>query len=349
MSARSVAAVALVLAGCGICAKGRQEDREAGVGHQPSSASSSSAAASSADRSDTTPRVRGMLGARPFAARTAVADVYPKWVTITVYDRDLTCAGTALRAGDMAVQFTVPSGPDGDFFVSREVGVPLQVSGAGGVSTIPTGSVSVRIDEVRIGRGSVVRGSLEAQFATAADEAAPRYALAGPFEAMVCSAQPTVASMPKLDRSQGPVQGRVGGKMVTFASVLAYLRDDGWGKPTLLLKAYTRSVDCHSVERATPFLTGVEVGAGPRGDYHAGSLMPAAWVLQMSDGHSGERSVHADDGAGIIQIDSVETRVGGEVRGSLAAMTIEETDPALAFTLSGTFVGKVCGREQRAW
>jgi len=312
-------------------------------------ASSGSAAASSGAAPDTTPRVRGMLGARAFAARTAVADVYPKWVTITIYDRDLTCAGTALQAGDMAVQLTVPSGPDGDFFVSREVAVPLQITGAGGVSAIPASSVSVRIDEVRIGHGSVVRGSLEAQFATAGDEAAPRYTLAGPFEAMVCSAQPTVASMPSVDRSRAPVQGRVAGKMTTFPTVLVYLRDDGWSKPTLLLKAYTRAVDCHSVERATPFLTGVEVGAGPRGDYHARSLMPAAWVLQMSDGHSAERSVHADDGAGIIQIDSVDPRVGGEVRGSLAAMTIEETDPALAFELSGTFVGKVCGREQRAW
>lgn len=333
---------------CAPCAKGRSSEARTDAA---ASASASSSTVSSAEpaAADSTPRVRGVWAGRPFEAGSAVADVYPRWVTITIYNRKLTCASTALRPDDMAVQLTVPSGPSGDFFASHDLALPIQLSGAGGVSAIPSGNVSVRIDDVRIGNGSSVRGRIEMRFVPGADEGAPRYELAGPFDAMVCSAQPTTPSMPDVDRSQSPIRGEVAGRSVKFPTVLAYVRDDADGKPILVFKGYTRNVECHSVDRATPFLLGVEVGPGMQGDYHAGALMPAAWVLQMSDGHSGERSVHADDGAGLIQIDSAETHVGGVVRGSLAAMTLEETDPALKYSVAGSFTAKVCGKEQRAW
>ncbi len=291
----------------------------------------------------------GVWAGRAFEGTTAVADVYPRWVTVTIYDRKLTCASTGLRPDDMAVQLTIPSGPAGDFFVSHDLSVPIELSGAGGVSEVPAGNVSARIDEVRIGNGSVVRGHVEMHFAPGNDKDAPRYDLSGSFDAMVCSAQPTVPSMPAVDRARSPVQGLVAGKSLTFATVLAYVRDDAEGKPILEFKAYPIAVECHSVNRATPFLRGVEVGAGARGDYHAGTLMPARWVMQMNDGHSGERSVHADDGAGLIEIDSADARVGGVVRGSLAAMTLEEADPALKYSVAGSFTATVCGKELRAW
>ena len=155
--------------------------------------------------------------------------------------------------------------------------------------------------------------------------------------------------MAEMDRTRTPVQGTVSGRDKKFSTVLAYVRDDVDGKPIVMLRVYAKNVECHGVERATPFLFGVELGAGPQGDYHAGALMPASWVMQLSNGHGGERSVHADNGASVVQIDSVQPRTGGEVRGSLAAMTIDERDPSLAFAVSGAFVAKVCGPQQRAW
>jgi hypothetical protein len=314
------------------------------AGNQSSAKSKDTADGSVSTRADPAPsaQLKGNLASSEFVGRAAYADVYTQWVSITIADREGSCEDRRLRDTDMAVQVRIPTGPNNDLFVDRPIQLAVQLSGAVGVGAIPAGFSSVRIASFNPGRDSQLRGNLSFRYRTGSDPGAPVYEAAGSFEARVCSRQATAASMPQLDRSVNPVGGTVAGQPRSFPSFLAFARPLPGGGRLLSIKAYTRKdMNCYS-ETSTPYLFGLELGPGPNSDYFATSLMPADWIMQMSTGLASERSVHAGDGAGTVQVESVTWGKGARVRATMSAATVSETDPNWAYSISGTFEAPIC-------
>jgi hypothetical protein len=280
--------------------------------------------------------------------KSAVASIYPQWVTITLLDREARCDSARLRESDMAIQVTVPSGPASDFFAGRDIPIPLQLNGAGGISSIPAGHASVRLEPFEPSRADVLRGHISFRFRTANDDDAPAYASQGPFEARVCANATAEPSMKELPLDPKPVAGRVGKRKVEMRSMVAYLRNDGDGGTIVMLKGYTLDVPCHTKRSATPYLFGAEIGEGPRGDHYAGTVMPTTWALQMRSETYSERSVYAANGASWLAIDSIDVREGGIIRGRMMAANPSD-DAEWQFSHSGQFEAVICGHEATAW
>lgn len=289
-----------------------------------------------------------MWSDRPFVARGAFANAYATWVDITLVDRPASCSTQRLRSTDLAIQLSIPTGPEADFFADQPLAVPLQLSGAGGVSTVPAGHVTAQIERFSPQPGATIRGTLSFHFPTALDAQAPVYESSGAFSATVCAAAAPVASLPAHDQQQ-PAAGTVAGKPMRFPTFLAYSRPDGRGGHILSLKAYPELVECHQAG-APPYLYGPEFGSGSDGRYHAGARMPARWVMQMrTPGEHSERSVHATAGAGLLHIHDVNLSQNGYVRGSMAATTVDETEERWSFQVAGAFEAKMCGTAKTAW
>lgn len=292
--------------------------------------------------------VHGLWSQRPFQARSALLQLHERFLTITLLDREAKCDSARLADSDRGIQLTIPSGPDNDFFTGRDLPLPLRLHGATGVSTIPAGHVVARLEPFNPERDNHVRGSLEFRFRTAADDDAPTYASSGSFMATLCDNMATKPSMKKLPTDDSPVAGKVGRRNVALRTMLAYVRDDGYGDKILMLKGYERDVPCHTKSSATPYLYGAEAGPGPDGKHFVGAPLPAQWIMQMRTDEYSERSVHAAHGGSWLQIDSVELKPGGLVKGKLAAVN-DDDDATYRFSLSGRFEAKVCGRERKAW
>lgn len=292
--------------------------------------------------------VHGLWSQRPFLVRSALLRIHPRWVTLTLIDREAKCDSSRLTENDMGVQLTIPSGPGNDFFTGRDLPIALRLHGAGGISRIPAGHVVARLEPFDPASARLVHGTLRFRFRTASDPDAPVYESKGLFVATVCNNRETEPSMPALPADQNPVAGTVANRPVKLRTMLAYLRDDGNGGQVVMLKGYERDVPCHTTRSATPYLFGAEVGPGVEGKYFVGAPLPTEWILQTRTDAYSERSVHAAHGASWIQLDSVDVRHGGKIRGRLAADNTSD-EPAYRFSLSGSFVAKVCGTETKAW
>ena len=330
--------------GCSLCKRNESSSGQSAA--ISGSASSTPPPAVSADSPHEDP-VHGLWSQRPFSAKSAVASIYPQWITVTLLNREARCDSARLRESDMAVQFTIPSGPTADFYAGHDIPIPLQLNGAGGISAIPAGHVSARLEPFDPQHADVVRGRVGFRFRTANDGDAPTYESQGPFEARVCSNAAAEASMTALPVDEKPVAGRVGKRKVQMRTMLAYLRDDGDGGTIVMLKGYPLNVPCHTKRSATPYLFGAELGKGPRGDHYAGTTMPTTWAVQMRADPYSERSVHAANGGSWLSIDTIDAREGGVVRGRMMAANPDDED--WQFTLSGQFEAVVCGHEATAW
>jgi hypothetical protein len=341
-----VAVASLHIVGCSGCRKGES------VSGQPSPASASAVPTQSpAPVAAQEPRedaLHGLWSQRPFLARSALISLHPHWLTVTLLDREARCDSARLVESDLGIQMTIPSGPRNDFFAGQDIPLEIRLHGAGGVSRIPPGHVTVRIQPFRPEHDDTVRGFLSFRFRTATDSDAPSYASEGVFTARVCNNRATVPSVRALPMGESSVSGTVAGRAVRLTSMLAYTRDDGYGSPIVMLKGFEGDVVCHTTRSATPYLFGAEVGAGRAGKYFQGAALPAEWQMQMRMFQFSERSVQAAHGAGWVQIDSIDLKEGGVVRGRLGADNPDD-DAEWRFTLSGQFEAKVCGVERRAW
>jgi hypothetical protein len=316
------------------------------VASAPSQSAGSTPAAPPA-ASSTPPSPAALSGSwagRRFEARSALADVFPKWVTITILGREARCDARKLGEADMALQATVPTGPANDFFAGKPIALGLRLSGAGGISSVPAAHTSFRVEPFAAEKGGLVRGEVGFRYRTGLEQGAPSYDATGRFEARICSAQPTVPSMPNLDRAHKPVVGKVAGRSRTFPAFLAFARTGDRGETILSLKGFTREVSCFSDKPNTPYLFGPELGPGPAGDWFAGTPMPADWAMQLNTGEHSERSVHAGDGTGLVEIESVRLGADGVVRGRMIAATVDEDEPKMRFEVAGAFEAKVCQR-----
>jgi len=285
--------------------------------------------------------VSGKWSRERFEARSALAEVHDTWMTVTLLAREAKCGEQRPRATDTALQLIVPTGPDNDLFAGRWIALPIRMHGAGSADSPASGSW-VKLDRVERARSGIVRGRLEMSYRTGLDADAPSYEVSGGFEATVCQAVATKASMPQLDRSS-PVAGKIAGQPRSFPHFLAFVQKTGSSKPVIKLKGYARKqVSCYSEEPNTPYLYGPEIGAGPDGRYFVGAPMPAQWILQVTNEKYGERSVHAGDGAGWLRLDTVELGKNGVVRGEMMAATVAEDDPAWSYELAGKFEATVC-------
>ena len=294
--------------------KGCKQGKSASV--QPSGTTSAATAASSAPGGPSKPEaggpdpVHGLWSQRPFLARSALVHVHEHWVTVTLIDREAKCDSARLTANDMGVQFTIPSGPDNDFFAERDFPVELRLHGAGGISRIPAGHVTARIGKLDPENDQTLEGTLRFRFRTGAKPDAPAYASEGSFTATVCDNRATKPSVAEMKTDQTPIAGEVAKRKVKLHTVLAYTRDDGYGGTILMLKAYELDVPCHTKRSATPYLFGAELGPGPGGKYFVGKPIPTDWIMQMRTDAYSERSVHAAHGASWLQLDSVKLRPG---------------------------------------
>ena len=341
----AVSLTALAIVGCDGCKKRKY------VSGQSSSADAPSESASAVPPIDKPPEpdpVHGLWSQRPFLARSALIKIHPRWLTVTLIDREAKCDSSRLTENDMGVQFTVPTGPDNDFFADRDMPLELRLHGAGGVSRIPAGHVTARLAKFDPEHAQKVAGSLSFRFRTAADPDAPAYESHGPFVATICNNHATEPSMAKLPVDEMPISGTVAKRNVKLRTMLAYLRDDGHGQQIVMLKGYEREVPCHTTRSATPYLFGAEVGPGTDGKYFVGAPVPTEWIMQMRTDEFSERSVHAAHGSSWLQLESVDARQGGTIRGRLAADNPDE-NRAYRFSLSGRFEAKVCGKETKAW
>jgi hypothetical protein len=325
--------------GC-TCGKTAQVDE-----HTASSSYSSAPAAtpSSSAAPEGPTRVLGTWNGRPFRARSALAEIHERWIDVTLIDRDAACTQRKLQESDMALQITVPTGPSNDFFVGHPLAIPVKLSGAGGVSAVPPAHASATLENVDRNDKGVVKGRVQFSWRTGREEDAPAYDVSGSFEAVVCGAKPTTASMPALDIAHKNVTGKVSGRQRTFPSFLAFVQKTSDGRQLFQLKGFTtKNVSCYSEKPNTPYLFGPEMGPGPDGKYFAGGWMPADWVMQMVDNKFSERSVHAGEGTGAVQIQEANLSKNGVVRGQMMATTVSEDDEEWSFEIAGSFEAAVC-------
>lgn len=292
--------------------------------------------------------VHGLWSQRPFLARSALVNVHPHWITITLIDREARCDSSRLTENDLGIQMTLASGPNNDFFAGRDVPLELRLHGAGGVSRVPAGHVIAHIESFQPDRDEVLNGYLRFRFRTAKDPDAPSYASEGYFEARVCNNRATRASVGPPQSNDTPVSGQVAGREVKLRTMLVYTRDNGYGQSILMFKGYEGDVPCHTTRSATPYLFGAEVGPGRDGKYVVGAPLPTEWHMQMRMQKFSERSVQAAHGSSWVQMDSLDLREGGVIAGRLFADNSED-DPEWQFSLSGRFEAKMCGVERRAW
>jgi hypothetical protein len=286
--------------------------------------------------------VTGDWSGRPFQARAALAQVHDKWMTITVLNREADCLQRRLRETDMALQLTVPTGPAGDFFVGQPMAITVKLSGAGGVSSVPASHVTAKLEQLDLQLKGRVRGSISFAWRTGKEADAPAYSAAGAFEALVCETQPTVPSLPMLEQG-APVSGMVSGQQRAFPSFLAFVQRERDGREVVRLKGYSRKdINCYSDRPNTPYLFGPEFGPGTDGKYFVGGPMPADWIMQMVDNKYSERSVHAGEGAGVLQLHEVRTGRNGVVRGRMMAVTVGEDDEDWRYEVAGTFEAPIC-------
>lgn len=333
-SALALTAAAALANGCTCNGRGAK-------GGAPGGPSASGAQTPAAAQSAAPSSVSGKWNRDRFEARSALVDVQETWMTVTLLAREAKCGEQRPRATDTALQLVIPTGPDNDLYAGRWIALPTRMHGAGSAD-VPASGSWVKLDRVERAKSGIVRGRLEMSYRTGLDADAPAYEVSGNFEATVCQAVATKASMPQLDRS-APVAGKVAGQPRSFPHFLAFVQKSGNRKPVLKLKGYTRKqVSCYSEEPNTPYLYGPEIGAGPDGKYFVGTPMPAQWVLQFSNEKFGERAVHAGDGAGWIRLDEVELGKNGVVRGEMMAATVAEDDPAWSYELGGKFEAVLC-------
>lgn len=338
-------AAAVSLAGCKGCKK---DESSSGYVFPTATPPETNAETPHVEKKTKEDPVHGLWSQRPFLARAALVHLHPTWLTLTLLDREAKCDSARLSDNDMGIQLSVPSGPDNDFFAGRDVPVELRLHGATGVSRIPAGHVIARIEPFDPKTAETVGGALRFRFRTAADDDAPAYESAGPFEATLCNNLDTKPSIGALPTTDTPVHGKVGKREVKMRTFLAYTREDGSGGKIVMLKGYERDVPCHTTRSATPYLFGAEVGPGADGKHFVGSKLPVEWMVQMRTDAYSERTVHAAQGSSWLRLESVSMDQGGTVRGELAA-TNPDDDPAYRFTLSGRFEAKFCGHERRAW
>lgn len=333
-SALALAAIAAFANGCtcnGRGAQGGAPDGSLQAGSKPAAAVQSAAPTS----------VSGKWSRERFEARSALAEVHDTWMTVTLLAREARCGEQRPRATDTALQLVVPTGPDNDLYAGRWIPMPIRLHGAGSADVPASGSWA-KLDRVERAKSGIVRGRLEMSYRTGLDADAPAYEVSGSFEATVCQAVATKASMPQLDRS-GPVAGKVAGQPRSFPHFLAFIQKSGSRQPVIKLKGYARKqVSCYSEEPNTPYLYGPEIGAGPDGKYFVGTPMPTQWILQVTNEKYGERSVHAGDGAGWLRLDAVELGKNGVVRGEMMAATVAEDDAAWSYEVGGKFEAAIC-------
>lgn len=296
--------------------------------------------------------VHGLWSQQPFSARSAVVNVDPKWIMITLLNRTARCDSARLTPNDLAIQLTVPSGPNNDFFTGRNMPIELRLHGAKGVSHIPPGYVTVNLDPFDPTRDHYLQGKLAFRFRTAHDEQAPSYQSDGMFRAIVCNPQRTKASATTPATFSGSLTGNVSGRQVHMPTVHVYQRDNGFGQKILLIKAFEGNVPCHTTRSATPYLFGVELSADPKGQYTLGKPLPAPWHMQMRVRQFSERSVQSANGASWIQLDSImpnaQPNTQKAVTGRLVADNADD-DPDWKFFIEGQFEATMCGTEVRAW
>lgn len=292
--------------------------------------------------------LHGLWSQRPFLMRAALVSIHPKWMTITILDREARCDSAKLVENDLGIQMTIPSGPNNDFFAGHDIPTEIRLHGAGGVSRIPAGHVVVRVESFDPQHDESVRGYLSFRFRTASDADAPSYASEGSFSARVCNNRPTTASARHAPTQNSSVSGIVAGRPVTLTSMLAYVRDDGYGSPILMIKGFEGDVVCHTTRSATPYLYGAEVAIEPDSKRFLHAPLPADWMVQMRMYQFSERSVQTAHGAGWLQIESADLSDGGVVRGQLVADNPQD-ELEWSFSLAGQFEAKMCGVERRAW
>jgi hypothetical protein len=334
-----------LVVGCSLCRKKQSESGQPAP--LTSSASSVADLSAPAVREPEEDPVHGLWSQRPFLARSALVNVHPHWITITLIDREARCDSARLTEHDLAVQMTLPSGPDNDFFAGRDLPLELRLHGAGGVSRVPAGHVIARFESFQPEHDEVLKGHLNFRFRTAKDPDAPSYASDGSFVARVCNNRATQASVRSL-QSDESLSGRVAGREVKLRTMLAYTRDDGYGHSILMLKGYEGDVPCHTTRSATPYLFGAEIGPGRDGKHVLSAPLPTDWYMQMRMHKFSERSVQAAHGSSWVQIDSLDLNEGGVIEGRLVADNADD-DAEWQFSLSGRFEAKVCGIERRAW
>jgi len=307
----------------------------------PSASASAPQASSAAPEAPTT--MGGTWNGRAFRMRTALAEIHEKWIDVTLIDRAADCMQRKLQESDMALQITVPTGPSDDFFVGHPLAIPVKLSGAGGVSAVPPAHASAMLESVERNEKGTVNGRVQFSWRTGKEDDAPAYDVSGSFEAIVCSTRPTTPSMPALELPPKHVAGKVSGQQRTFPTFLAFVQKGSDGKPLFRLKGFTtKNVSCYSEQPNTPYLFGPEIGPGTDGKYFAGGWMPCDWKMQMVDNKFSERSVHAGEGSGAIQIQDVNLKKDGFVRGQMMATTVDEDDEPWSFEIAGTFEAQVC-------
>ena len=317
------------------------------TGSQPSAPSAHTSAASSNDPEP----VHGLWAQRPFTTQSALVQVEATWITVTLFNRPASCTTTRLSPTDLAVQFTLPSGPDNAFFPERNIPVELQLHGAGGVSHVPAGHVIVNIKPFHPATDQQLHGYLKFAFRTAHDAQAPTYDSEGVFHATVCNNQPTQPSAASTETAATSIRGSISGRDVTMRTVHVYQRDNGFGGKILMLKAYEGEVPCHTSRSATPYLFGAEIGPDKNNQYTTGKLLPAGWKTQMRVRQFSERSVQTAHGAGWVQLDFVHPQPKPNdiaVRGIMFADNRTD-EPDWRFFLSGKFEATFCGTEVQAW
>jgi hypothetical protein len=272
---------------------------------------------------------------------SATAEQEPQWLTISLSTRYISCGTRPKKTDAASIQIVVPSGPNADYFVGKTIPIPVRLTGGAGTAEVPASNAWLRIEAFEDG-AQEIRGRMGMRYATGAEKIAPAYELAGEFHAKLCSSSKAQPSAPTLDQERRPVGGKLAGKAREFPNFVAYLRTDSRGEKIVAFKGFTKDVGCYAEGANTPYLHGVEVGAGPQGTFFLGTRVPAEWTMQVSTAETAERSVHAGNGAGTIIIDEAQLKPGGRISGRMQAETIGETDEAWYFSVSGHFDAIVC-------
>ncbi|MCL2825260.1 MAG: hypothetical protein FWD57_14815, partial [Polyangiaceae bacterium] len=293
--------------------------------------------------------IHGTWSKHTFTAKSAFVSVFPHWMTITVLNRQAQCHDAKPSNHDLAIQLSIPSGPNNDFFHSKDIPTEVRLHGAGGISKIPPSHATIHINPFNPESDTTLSGYIRIQFHDTTThntpQTTPTYSAEGSLTATVCNNQKTTPSIPNLPTNQ-PSSGTIANQPTKLTSTHAYTRDNGFGRTILVLKAFEDDTPCHSIAPKTPYMFGAEIGPNRHGNYVLGTPLPSNWAMRIKANGPPKRTIQTPIGASWIQLNTVDLRENGTVTGILAVDNSDD-DPLWQFSISGEFDAKFCGPEQR--
>ncbi len=258
-------------------------------------------------------------------------------VYVVLSSRAIDCKLPSQVTGDQRVEFWIPEGPRGSFFVGK-VGLDVALSsGAAGESPTIASRRATTVD-LEPSAGDRIRGSLKIHWSSSDPANAGVYDASGSFDVKLC--EKTSALSPPKIAGDHPARGAFAGVPFEVKGAVAWVDRERGSRYVSRIQLFpTADVTCGGADlRALREMVVMvnAIGGTAEGATHLGSAEPAAAVV---DRWVGNRLQSASLGRTAIRFETLELARGGTIAGAVLATSAGDAPPG---ELEGSFSARVC-------